>query len=205
MTIHTADLSSGALATIRSQLTDLAARPENVQAELAPLAGAAAEPGLEAAAPHEVYNLSLQALAKGDGLEAATPVGVRALITSHNEPIGAVELPDADGAAGAVTSHGPFTQGTADALQVAEDSSDIGSGEFELRLLRVPALYLMTLWLKDREGGEDLFVPLDPAPAEIEAGSSYSWPQLGEKLRSLATQQLDLEASNEEPGPSMLT
>ena len=201
MSIRTAQLSSGALETIRSQLSDLSTRPEVVQPDLALLAGAANERTLQTAAPHDVYNLPLSALGESLGPEAAVPVGVRCLITSGDEPVGTVELPEPDGSEGAITQHGPFTQGTVDAIQAAEESSDVADGNFELRLLRVPALYLMALWLKDEDGNQDLFVPLEPAPADLTPGHAYKWRELGERLRPMARERLEAE-DVDEPGPT---
>ena len=47
------------------------------------------------------------------------------------------------------------------------------AGNYEVRMLRVPALYVVALWLKDLDGDDDLIVPLVPAPAFLEAGRAY--------------------------------
>ncbi|HWM54319.1 MAG TPA: hypothetical protein VNO20_02880 [Solirubrobacterales bacterium] len=201
MSIRTAKLSPAALETIQSQLSNLSVRSEAVQPDLALLAGAAAERNLQTAAAHDVYNLPLTALAGSSGPEAATSVGVRCLITSGDKPIATVELPEPNGNEGAITSHGPFTQGTVDAIRAAEDSSDVAEGDFELRLLRIPALYLMTLWLKDEDDDRDLFVPLEPAPPHVSPGRTYTWQELSECLRPLAQERLEAK-DVDEAGPT---
>ena len=40
----------------------------------------------------------------------------------------------------------------------------IRDGKVEARVIRIPALYVMALWLKDLEGDKDVIVPMAPAP-----------------------------------------
>jgi hypothetical protein len=67
----------------------------------------------------------------------------------------------------------------------------VADGEYDLRVLRLPALYLMALWLKDRDGHADLLVPLDPPPTGIEAGRGYAADELLGELRERARSLLD--------------
>jgi hypothetical protein len=185
MTLHTPTLSDAALRTLEQGLGELAQRQGFEDRRLA----AAAPAALAVAAPHDVYSLGLEDLAAGRGLEAAEWVSRRCLILDGDHPIAAAELPDPDGANGFTTTEGRFAATTATAIQGAEDAP----GEYELRLLRIPALYLMALWLKDRNGTDDVLVPLDPAPAELQPNERYSDQQLLERLRDRARSRLEFD------------
>lgn len=191
MSLHTPDLSDSAQEAIRTSLTDLAGRPNYATRELSLALGETPEPEIAVAAPHDIYNLPLSALVEPAALDSAEQVGRRCLVTSQGEPIATVELPDPSGEEGVVTTQGRFTKATADALGAIEGSSEVDDGDYDLRMLRVPSLYLMALWLKDRDGENDIFVPLEPAPPELEAGTHYSWDDLQALLREPAARLLE--------------
>ena len=44
----------------------------------------------------------------------------------------------------------------------------------EARIVRIPALYVMALWLKDLDGDDDVVVPMAPAPPYLEANRPYT-------------------------------
>ena len=77
---------------------------------------------------------------------------------------------------------GPFVSSTAESLRTAEALEPVQDADFELRLLRAPALNLLALWLHT-SGSDDLFVPLDPRHSRSRRGSrtpspsSASWPR----------------------------
>lgn len=182
MTLHTPTLSESALQTIQQGVDRLARRPEYGDRAL----GGADPEKLAVAVPHDVYTLGLEELSEGKGLEAAESVGRRVLIMDDDRPIAAAELPDAKGGGGFAATEGPFTETTALAVQEVERWPVVKKGEYDLRVLRLPALYLMALWLKDRDGDADLLVPLDPAPTGIEAGKGYSAGELLGELQDRA-------------------
>lgn len=198
MSLHTPDLSDSAQEAIRTSLADLASRPNYATRELSRALGAAPEPELAVAAPHDIYNLSLSALVESAAADSAEQVGRRCLVTSQGEPVATVELPDPSGEEGVVTTHGRFTKATADALGAIEGSSEVDDGDYDLRMLRVPSLYLMALWLKDRQGEDDIFVPLTPAPSELEAGTHYSWDDLRTRLKEPATRLMEHESKQDQ-------
>jgi hypothetical protein len=57
--------------------------------------------------------------------------------------------------------------------------------------LRLPAVYLMALWLKDRSEDDDLLVPLAPTPPGVEPGRSYDESELFALLRDQARSRPD--------------
>lgn len=202
MTIHTASLSPAAKSAISDRLSDLADRPNYASRELTETLAGAGPEALDIALPHDVYNLSLTSLIKAANPDEAEPVGRRCLLTSGGATVASVELPDPDGGEGVVTTHGGFTEATVEAVHGIENSSETEGGDYDLRMLRVPALYVMTLWLKDRQGSDDIFVPLEPAPPELEAGGRYSWDRLRDQLEEPAQRRLAQE-KQESPGQEM--
>jgi hypothetical protein len=185
MALRSLALSDSALETIRAGVARLAARPEYRDR------GLGRAEGLDVAAPHDVYTVGLDALAAGGGLEAAEPVGRRVLLMRGADPVATAELDDPEGAGGLSANEGPFAEATARAISRVESWPEVADGDYELRVLRLPALYLMALWLKDESGDRDLVVPLDPAPAGIEAGRGYDADELLAELRERARSRLE--------------
>jgi hypothetical protein len=185
VTLRPADLSDSALERIREGVARLAERPEYRNRAL----GGARPEALDIAAPHDVYTLGLDALAEGKGLDAAEPVARRVLIMRSDVPVATAELDDRS--AGMSATEGPFTEATAGTISEVESWPAVAEGDYELRVLRLPALYFMALWLKDESGSNDLIVPLAPAPAGIEPGRGYDEGELLGELRERAQSRLD--------------
>jgi hypothetical protein len=158
-----------------------------------------AEPTVSA--PQRVFTVGLDSLAGGRAIEeAAEPTGWRFLVEEGEEPVAAAEVQDQTGAAvPAQVSEGAFVRSTAEGLRAAEELPPVQETGFELRLLRVPAIYLNSLWLHapDRP---DLFVPLDPAPPGLEAGASYEEPRFAEIAAGLAREALEAHQAADRPG-----
>ena len=49
-------------------------------------------------------------------------------------------------------NEGPFVKATAAAQKAASKLPQVRDGKVEARVIRIPALYVMALWLKDLEG-----------------------------------------------------
>jgi hypothetical protein len=143
--------------------------PEQLHA----LAGAA--PGdLAQSVPHEVFTLGLDDLRAGRSMAGARSTGWRYLLREGDQVVASAET------AGTAFSHfnrGPFVASTAAALQAAEAAPQAQARSYDLRLLHVPALYTMALWLH-ADGGDDVLVPLDPAPPGIDANHPYPADEL---------------------------
>jgi hypothetical protein len=187
VTLRPAELSDSALATIREGVARLAGRPEYRDRAI----GGAAPETLDVAAPHDVYTVGLDALVAGRGLDAAEPVARRVLIMRADEPVATAELADAEEGSGLSATEGPYTESTANAIAEVERWPVVAGGDYELRLLRLPAVYLMALWLKDRSADDDLLVPLAPAPPGVEPGRSYDESELFALVRDQARSRPD--------------
>lgn len=188
MPIETPQLTDAEVEAIRARVGELGARPEYAGREIA----RARRDALAVAIPHDVYTLSLEAIATGAGLDVAEPIGRRCLVLAGEHPIATAELAAAGSTTGGqvTLTEGPFTEATVKAVAAAEALPQIADGDHELRLLRIPALYLMAIWLEGPAAHQRLLIPLEPVPAGLEAGVPRSETELLNLLRGPAAQIL---------------
>jgi hypothetical protein len=194
MTLRVPTPTKQSLDAVRSQLSELAGRSAFQQRAL----GQANPLDIALAAPHDVYFLGLDQLAEGVDLEAAKPIGQRFLVMASDEAISSAEIAAPDGS-GFQANEGPYVAASAAAIAQAEADPDLSDRDYELRLLRIPALYFVALWLKDDHNGDDVLIPLDPAPAPFEAGRKYRPDDVLAELASMARERLQFDASSSAP------
>jgi hypothetical protein len=120
-------------------------------------------------APHQMYTLDADAVLSG-GLGGAEPAGWRFLVTDRDRVVASAELAGEAGEA-PLLNGGPYVASTAEAIDELERLPQIADGDYELRILKVPALYVVAAWLA---GERPTLVPLAPAPSFLEAGRPYS-------------------------------
>lgn len=130
-------------------------------------------------APVRVYNLGADAIASGKGLAAAQATGWLSTLTTNGEVRGTIELvPQRPARKGAAASErlrfggfttGPLQRALTAAIQAAAKAA--GRSEVRLAVLRVPALYLLALWLRGEDG--DRLVPVPPCPPSLRPGEPY--------------------------------
>jgi hypothetical protein len=185
MPVQYAQPDQRAADVVRSQLNRASGTPPADQNALA--GSAPAELSMEA--PHQVYTLGLDQLVSGSGLASVRAGGWRYLLRRDKETVASAQtMTDATGApVFAQFNSGPFVQSTADALQRAEQVAGARGGEpFEPRLLHVPALHAMALWLHGGRYAEDVVIPLKPAPAPVQPDRQYSVDEYLAALREVA-------------------
>lgn len=155
----------------------------------------AAKPAsLGLAAPHPVFQLALEDVGTPAAFERAAMAGWRYLVTSGKRVIASAQASARSRTAKATFSHlneGPFVAATERALALAEAWPEVRDGRYALGLLSVPALYVEALWLRDEDGqdGGDRFVPLDPAPAPLQAEQRYTAAEFAAALATLKAQR----------------
>jgi hypothetical protein len=143
--------------------------------------------------PHVVHGIGLDALAARQPLTDAAPVAWRFLVATAAGPVASTEVAlDAAARPTAFTqfNEGPFVQATITAVEAARRWPEVDRGRYQVRVLRIPALYLVALWLKGLGGSEDLFIPLEPAPDFATAGRPYRAAELGDALAGPARARL---------------
>lgn len=144
---------------------------------------------------HEVYYIPARDLVRSASLERAKRVAWRVTLVAVNQPISAeidvsVNPDNTD-----VTSYnqGPFAAAPDNQLALLKRSNTTGT--FELRLLRIPEVFLMASWLYSKSG--ELIVPIAPAPAGLIAGQEYTLRDLAAALlpavQRLSNQNSDLD------------
>jgi hypothetical protein len=57
-------------------------------------------------------------------------------------------------------NEGPFVRETEHEIRSAEKLEEVKAGHFEAFFLVVPAIYVGALWLQDRDGKDDKFIPM---------------------------------------------
>lgn len=114
--------------------------------------------------PHQVFTMGLDDITSGGGLDRARPVGWRFLIEEGGRPIASAETTLAPDGTHEVsqTTEGQFVAATDNAVKAVRNLPQLEAAGFELRLLRIPALYVMALWL--HAPATDLLVPMTPSP-----------------------------------------
>ena len=145
--------------------------------------------------PHQVFVLGADDLVAGRGLEAAQPTRWRYLVREGDKIIAAASVLSTRAGDARDFSHineGPFVASTAAALEYLRNHPDLTSGDFELRLLQVPALHTMAIWLHPNSGGEDLLVPLAPSPVAVPTGQAIPAAELLSELAEKAKQVVNV-------------
>jgi hypothetical protein len=195
MTLRVPEPTEESIKVVSSHLSNLAGRTGFRDRALT-----RADPArLALAAPHDVYSIGLSDLAGGAFLDAATAVSRRFLVMDGDKPIAAAELTDQDKGSGFQANEGPYVESTAAAIAQAETDPDLANDDYEVRLLRIPALYVMALWLKNQQDETDVVIPLDPAPAPLEAGRKYSPAEVLSALLEPARARLAFDDVGETP------
>jgi hypothetical protein len=146
---------------------------------------------------HEVFDLSVEDLAAGRGVAVARPVRWRYLVNADQPNMLATEVQLDNGAYrfAKVDLDSPFNRGTIDALNRAEDDSRVKNGNYELRILRVLALCVIALWLKDLANIEDLLIPIAPTNRALQAGTIYTTSAFEAALKAPAASKLGFDSS----------
>ncbi len=155
--------------------------------------------------PHPVYVATLDDLAAGKLLDAAKQTSWRYLLVQRDEAVAEAELSAAQrGARGAKgkdlefvsLTHGPFTAATVEALRAAENLPQVAKADYELRLLKVPAVYLVALWL---HGGEqDILVPMGDPPGGLKRNKPYSEAGVIRALRDVVARTKQFQDAYDE-------
>jgi hypothetical protein len=142
--------------------------------------------------PHEVFYLGLDDLRSRADLTAAKPTGWRYLIRDGDRVVAAAEAV-ADPAGGrplfSQFNEGPFVPATAGAFAVAGSDRRVADRRFTPRLLQIPALHVMAVWLHPEEaedGAEELLIPLAPFPLDVQTGVPTPAAPLLQQLAELA-------------------
>jgi hypothetical protein len=142
-------------------------------------------PNLAVAVPHRVYFVGFDDVVAGRVFSAAQPTGWRYLLLDGDTARAAVEIIVNDDGAVEGFSHvdeGPFVESMVAGMTFAEEFEASRRADYELRLLSVPSLYLVALWL---HGDDDVLVPLAPTPGGLDTQHAYTEEEILSSLSDL--------------------
>lgn len=138
--------------------------------------------------PHQLWHLGLDAIKNGHGIGAADLTGWRFLLdhaTAHPTVAADVQGKSVPHKFGGL-HYGPFVAATFSALKTADSEPRLRGEALEPRLLQIPALFVVALWLKAQDPDKDVFVPLAPAPPSLTVGRHYTKDDLEAELVKLS-------------------
>jgi len=131
---------------------------------------------------HPVYVATLADLVEGHILSRARLVSWRAfLVDAGNEPFAAAETQKSEPAG---INEGRFVGGTAEAMIAAENLDEVRGADYELRLLRLPAVYTVAVWLARPE--QDILIPAAPVQPPLQPNIPYNEAEFIAALKPLA-------------------
>jgi hypothetical protein len=125
--------------------------------------------------PQEVFAFNVEDVANEADLRKARFIGWRYLVGTASSPTAAAEVfVNAEGnhIFGGLNS-GVIAENTAKSIRQTLVSYKDSKEQYYLRLLRIPGLYLIALWLED-PSGTDILIPVAPVPPRLEAGGIYT-------------------------------
>lgn len=197
MPVTRRDPPSGAAEAVQAALQHFAGVPES---QLHALQGT--KPAeLAPTVPQPVYNLGLSDLVSTAALGSARLTGWRYLLRQSGQIVASAETVTGEDGHEEFShfNRGPFVASTAAALASAEGLIEMKDRAYELRMLHVPALYTMALWLHG-DGSNDLLVPLAPSPDGVEANRAYPADELLGVLADKANQIPHMEPNDTRGG-----
>ncbi|QFZ19876.1 hypothetical protein [Saccharothrix syringae] len=160
MPLHLPDPPAGVPDRVRAKLQAFA---DGAKFSTKALRGARKD-RLDVSTPHQVFTMGIDDITSGAGLDGARPAGWRYLVEEGGQLIASAETTQAPDGTHEVSrfTEGPFVAETDRAVKAVRRLPQLEAAGFELRLLRIPALYVMALWL--HAPTTDLLVPLAPSP-----------------------------------------
>lgn len=149
----------------------------------------------------ETWVLGLDEAETG-ALDQAQPNAWRYLVFEGERALSEAHL-HTDAGASTVTAmvEGPTTTGLLGAFAVAEGLDAMQSHDFEPRLLLVPSVTFVALWLHATETGvDDVFIPIPPSQLPLAHGTPVTMQQVVSALQVAAGElRVKMDAA---PGPS---
>lgn len=139
-------------------------------------------------APHMVFTILPEFIASPQPLANAIAIGWRTMVIQGSHAVAAVEYAEGGSASNFKSlNEGPFVKSTASAFKIAEGLPEVSGQDFEPRLLQLPYVYLMALWLHGAT--DDLLIPLEPAPSGIRELQVYKPEEFFQSVGSLYMRQ----------------
>lgn len=149
--------------------------------------------------PQRIYSLSLKALVKGKGVQAAKPVVWEFLVGGQPKPAVLIAIGDPPGKEPPrLTSltREPVAAEALDATRQVERLPHVRRHQYELRRLRIAALSIGAFWLKALDKGQaDLAVPYHAIHDKLKRMQAYTMDEFLAVVRPIAEKRLADEAA----------
>lgn len=149
--------------------------------------------------PHELFEIGARDILNGDSAEKAQAVGWRYFVAKGDKVVAADVRADRDGKEQVQEiTDGPAVARAIDAIEGAGRIHAVVSGKYQLRALSSGGLNLLTLWLKDQEGKDDWFIPVEKTGA-LKAGHAYKWSELQNRVEQTVRTRLTVDDAEQVP------
>ena len=153
----------------------------------------AAQPAPDAAEPiaAPVHVLGLQDIVQKHDIKAAPVRLWTHMLHAEGEqsPTAVADFDASDQSFHAITEGDEITQ-LGRRIREAEDKERSSGKDYDLALIRIPALGLTALWLKGRAGAPDQIIPNDSPQSPLTPGKSYTPQEFYAALAPVAQQIL---------------
>jgi hypothetical protein len=143
--------------------------------------------------PYPIYGLKLSDLPAIKGLDSARLIGWRYLLVEGQNIARAAEIVESPVGSGASKLHSVTTahaRATEDIFHKAEALPEVANGDYEIRTLRVPELYVIALWLKDLQHNDDRLLPVPPVFPPFNAQVVYDQNDFVKLLQTAAAKKV---------------
>ena len=185
------------LASAQALRQGLQALPERNKQTFMTEASGGAPP--EQTLPHQVFLMSAGDVLASGALDNSRPAAWRYILQQPADLKGGVARVTAEvtetqgGYRFANLQHGWITEATRNAVQYARSLPQVANGSFDLRMLRIPALLLDALWLKNRDQGEDLVVPIASRCPVVRPNTVYRPMEFLAAVKDLAAKVMSFD------------
>jgi len=145
---------------------------------------------------YPVYDIGLKDLAGGKGLGPARLAAWRFQFVQGQNVLPAAEVlapPPGGGSSKFASLSTGHTEKMIEVLRQAESVPDVVNGKYEFRCLRVPALYVTAVWMKDLQDADDLFLLVPPTFPPFREQHVYHAGDLLQLLQAAASQKVAQE------------
>lgn len=192
MSLKTGKPPKKALQVVSDAIRSVASSPDKALKAIA-----AAPEATDLTAPLQVYTMDLKDVINND-LSKASGTSWRYHILREDEPVAAAEV-SASKNSKVQFSHfnrGPFVEETIRAILQAESLNEVIKNDYEARILRIPALYVMALWLHNKN--DDILIPMPPTNEYLIAKKTYSRKEFFDTLNSAAQSRIEFDDTPQE-------
>ncbi|MEA2414921.1 MAG: hypothetical protein QOI58_1578 [Thermoanaerobaculia bacterium] len=152
---------------------------------------------IEIARPQPIYTAGLTDVLSGDLLGNVRLTSWQFLVLRARQPFGSGEVDVERGVGGTETlvyggfHLGPYARSVVGTLHIAEGLPPVIERDYEVRILRIPTVFLYCVWLHS-EGHDDLLLPCKPAPTPLVENNVLEPATIAAALRDLAAYRLSV-------------